>query len=104
MDSIPFNISAGDIAGFCAKWSISELALFGSALRSDFGPESDVDVLVTFNPDAKHTIFHLVRMQEELSAIFGREVDIVSRRGIEAGRNHIRRNEILGTAKAIYVA
>ncbi len=104
MEHNGIHVPAEKIAKFCGKWSIKELALFGSALRDDFGPQSDVDVLVTFKPEAKHTLFHLVRMQAELSVIFGREVDIVSRRGIEASRNYLRKNEILTTARAIYVA
>lgn len=104
MEHYGMNIPAEKIAQFCDKWSITELALFGSALRDDFDPSSDVDVLVTLKPEAKHTLFHLVRMQTELSEIFGRDVDIVSRRGIEASRNYLRKNEILSTARAIYVA
>ena len=81
-----------------------ELALFGSALRDDFGPESDVDVLVSFDRDAKLTLFDMSRMEEELEAMFGRRVDIVSRRGIEASRNHLRRKAILDSAEVIYGA
>jgi len=72
------------IAEFCQRWRVSRLALFGSVLRSDFRSESDIDVLVEFDPEAQHTLFDLVRMQEELKHIFGREVDLVSRRGLEA--------------------
>lgn len=92
------------IAEFCARWKVSEFALFGSALRGDFSESSDVDVLLTFSPDAGHTLFSMVRMKDELSDMFGREVDVVSRRGVESGRNPIRKKEILETAKAIYVA
>lgn len=90
------------IAEFCRKWKIREFALFGSVLREDFRPDSDIDVLVTFSKDARHTLFDLVHMENELKEIFGREVDIASRRGIEASRNYIRKNTILNSAEAVY--
>lgn len=90
------------IAEFCRKWKIREFALFGSVLREDFRPDSDVDVLVAFSEEARHTLFDLVHMENELKEIFGREVDIVSRRGIEASRNYIRKNTILNSAEAVY--
>ncbi|MEA3488511.1 MAG: nucleotidyltransferase domain-containing protein [Euryarchaeota archaeon] len=90
------------IAEFCKKWKIREFALFGSVLGIKFHADSDIDVLVTFDVDAKHTLFDLVHMQDELKEIFGREVDIVSRRGIESSRNYIRRDAILNSAEAIY--
>jgi predicted nucleotidyltransferase len=90
------------IAEFCKKWKIREFALFGSVLRIKFHADSDIDVLVTFDVAAKHTLFDLVHMQDELKEIFGREVDIVSRRGIESSRNYIRRDAILNSAEAIY--
>jgi predicted nucleotidyltransferase len=71
-------------------------------LRIRFHADSDIDVLVTFDVDAKHTLFDLVHMQDELKEIFGREVDIVSRRGIESSRNYIRRDAILNSAEEIY--
>jgi len=89
---------------FCQKWGITELAVFGSALRPDFGPASDVDVLVTFAPDSHPSLFDLVQMKEELEAILGREVDLVSRRGLESSRNYIRREAILGSAQVLYAA
>jgi len=89
---------------FCQKWRIAELALFGSALRPDFGPASDVDVLVTFAADAHPSLFDLVQMEEELEEIFGRTVDLVSRRGIESSRNYIRREAILRSAQVLYAA
>ena len=92
------------IADFCRRWKIAELALFGSVLREDFAPHSDVDVLVTFAPDAAWTLLDHVQMEEELAAILGREVDLVSRRGLERSENWIRRNEILTTAQPVYVS
>lgn len=90
------------IAAFCRRWQITELALFGSVLRDDFGADSDVDVLVSFGEGARHTLFDLDDMEHELKEIFGRKVDLVSRRGIEASRNYLRRNSILKSAQAIY--
>lgn len=89
---------------FCRRWQITELALFGSVLREDFGPDSDIDLLVLFSPDSRHTLFDMVQMQEELAGILGRQVDLVSRRGIEASRNPIRQRAILESAKVIYAA
>jgi uncharacterized protein len=92
------------LAAFCRKWQVTELALFGSVLRADFGPGSDIDVLVTFAPDARRSLFDLVTMQEELERVFGRPVDLVSRRGIEASRNYLRRQAILDSAEVVYGA
>jgi len=78
--------------------------LFGSVLSDDFGPDSDIDILVTFAPEAKRTLFDMVDMKEELEAIFGRKVDLVSRRGVESSRNPIRRKAILSSAKIVHVA
>jgi predicted nucleotidyltransferase len=98
------DIPRETIAQFCIKWKIREFAFFGSVLRDDFRPDSDIDVLVTFSDDAKHTLFDLVHMENELKEIFGREVDIVSRKGIESSRNYIRKNAILSSAEAVYAA
>ncbi len=92
------------ISEFCLKWKIAEFALFGSVLRDDFGPASDVDVLVSFTADARWSLLDHVEMQDELKAIFGRKVDLVSRRGIERSRNPIRRKDILESAEVVYAA
>ena len=89
------------IGRFCRRWRIVELALFGSVLREDFGPESDVDVLVTFAPDGGITFDNRAEMVDELSAIFGRPVDLVERTGI---RNPFRRHLILTTREVVYAA
>ena len=90
------------IAAFCERWRVTELALFGSVLRDDFGPDSDIDVLVSFDGRARRTLFDMVDMEEELKAIFGREVDLVSRRGIERSSNQLRRKAILESAETIH--
>ena len=92
------------IAAFCERWQVTEMALFGSVLRDDFGPDSDIDVLVAFEDGARHTLFDLVRMEKELKALFGREVDLAERVGIETSRNYIRRRAILQSAETIYAA
>ena len=92
------------IAEFCQRWQITEFALFGSVLRGNFHAHSDIDVLVTFAPDAAWTLFDHVDMQDELSLLFGRKVDLVSRRGIERSQNYRRRQAILESAMPIYVA
>lgn len=93
------------IVDFCQRWKITEFALFGSVLRDDFRPESsDVDVLVTFAPEARYSLFDLMDAQEELKGIFGREVDMVERPEIEKSENYIRRKHILTSAETVYVA
>ena len=98
----PIDVPRDKIAAFCKRWQVTELALFGSVLRDDFGPESDVDVLVGFGEGARHTLFDLDDMELELKEVFGREVDLVSRRGVEASSNYLRRNSILQSAQVIY--
>ncbi len=89
------------LAVFCRKWHIRELSLFGSALRDDFGPDSDLDFLVSFEPGATLDLFDLQEMKEELEACHGRPVDIVVK---EALRNPWRKREILNTAEVVYAA
>jgi predicted nucleotidyltransferase len=92
------------IREYCQKWSIRELCLFGSVLREDFRPDSDVDVLVTFTPGMRYSLFQLSRMQRELKAVIGREVDLVERSEVETSDNPIRRRNVLQTAQRIYAA
>jgi len=92
------------LAEFCRKWKITQLALFGSILREDFGPDSDVDVLVSFAPDADWGLFDHVAMEQELSALLGRKVDLVTRRAVERSTNRIRREAILASAEVVYAA
>jgi predicted nucleotidyltransferase len=86
---------------FCRKWRIEELALFGSVLRDDFSAASDVDVLVTFSPDAQLSLLDFVAMKEELQEILRRPIDLVSKGGL---RNPFRRHEILTTRQIVYAA
>ena len=90
------------LSAFCERWQITELALFGSVLRDDFRPDSDIDILVEFKKEARHTLLDIVQIQEELKAMVGREVDLVERAGVEESRNHLRRRAILDSAETIY--
>ena len=92
------------IRAYCERWKITEFAVFGSVLRDDFRPDSDIDVLVTFAPDAHWSLFDFIEAEEELQEILGRDVDLVSRRAIERSLNYLRRKEILSTTQVIYAA
>jgi predicted nucleotidyltransferase len=91
------------LAAFCRRWAVTELALFGSVLRDDFRSDSDVDVLVAFAPGARPGMFDLVDMEEELAGLFGRRVDLVTRRAVEESDNWIRRRAILASAVPLLV-
>ncbi len=96
-----FRIPRKKIAEFCKRWSIIEFSLFGSAIRDDFRPTSDVDVLVSIDPKAKIGLFEIAEMVIELEEMFKRPVDFVEKEGL---RNPYRRSEILNTARVIYAA
>ena len=101
MSHAKIDLPMDKISQFCTKWKISELALFGSVLREDFGPDSDVDVLIEFAENAGWSLFEWVDMIEELKSIFGREIDLASKRGL---RNPFRRHQILTTREIVYAA
>lgn len=104
MGKAKIDLPKDKIADFCKKWKVHEFALFGSVLRDDFRPDSDVDVLVDFEPDARRSLFDLGTMVDDLQKIFGREVDLLTRKAVEQSRNYIRRKEILSSVEVIYVA
>lgn len=104
MQSLPVQIPWDELKVFCQRWKIDELFLFGSVLREDFRPNSDIDMMVSFASEAPWGLLEFVRMQRELERLFGREVDLVTKRSIEHSENWIRRQEILGSAQSIYVA
>jgi predicted nucleotidyltransferase len=104
MGKARIEIPKGKIAEFCEKWEVRELAFFGSVLRDDFRPDSDIDVIVDFKPDTSRTLFDLVSMIDELKDILGREVDLMTRRAVEQSRNYIRRKEILSTMEVVHVS
>jgi uncharacterized protein len=98
-DAIPLPYAR--LVEFCQRWKIRELAVFGSVLRSDFSPESDIDLLVTFDQDAQWSLLDHVQMQNELKTLLGRDVDLVSRRALERSQNPVRREAILESAQTL---
>ncbi len=90
------------IKEFCDRWQVIEFALFGSVLRDDFRPDSDIDVMVQFHSDAHPTFGTLDQMEAELTTIFQRDIDLITRQGIKTSRNYLRRQEILSSAQVIY--
>lgn len=100
---VQISIPQSEIADFCRRWKVCEFYLFGSVLRDDFRPDSDVDVMVTFAADAQWG-FEFVEMKRELEQIFHRQVDLLTKAAIEESHNWIRQKEILETARLVYVA
>ena len=96
---LAIEIPNDKIVDFCHKWKIDEFGLFGSVIRDDFTPDSDVDVCVTFASDANPSLYDLAIMEEELKEIFGRKVDLVEKAGL---RNPFRRREILRSLEIVY--
>ncbi len=89
------------IEEFCHRWKVAEFALFGSVLREDFRPDSDVDVLVTLQPNNGLSLYDWIDMIDELKEMFGRDVDLVDKEGL---KNPIRRKRILETCEVVYAA
>lgn len=102
MNDLVEMLPMAEIGKFCQRWRTRELALFGSALRTDFKPGSDIDLIVTFEDDADWSLLDHIRMQQELEALLQRDVDLVSRRAVEKSQNWLRRREILSTASVIF--
>ena len=96
------TINPDQLEEFCQRRHIIELALFGSVLRDDFRPDSDIDILITFTPNVKISLLDLVDMQYELEELSHRSVDLLTKKSVINSANWIRRNEILNTAKIIY--
>ncbi|MDP2974672.1 MAG: nucleotidyltransferase family protein [Anaerolineales bacterium] len=103
MAELKIEIPKKELAEFCRRNHIRKLALFGSVLRDDFRPDSDVDVLVEFEP-GKTPGFAFITMQDELKEILKRDVDLLTFKSIESSRNYIRREAILSSAREVYVA
>jgi hypothetical protein len=101
MDTPRIPIPRDQVAAFCEKWRVTELALFGSVLSDEFRPDSDVDVLVTFEPDAPWTLTHLVRMRDELESLLGRHVDLVEKGALH---NPYIRKHVLDSCQVVYAA
>jgi len=99
---VKLNFSRQALGQFCREHGIARLELFGSALREDFRADSDVDLLAMLRADARPTLLDWADMQEKLADLFGRRVDLLSRRAIERSRNLYRKQSILSTAMSIY--
>jgi len=96
------GLSSQEVANFCQQWGITKMALFGSILRDDFQASSDIDLLLTFAPNARQGLLTLAKIKHELEACLNRPIDLASEASILASDNWIRQQEILGTAQAIY--
>ncbi|MDL1944956.1 nucleotidyltransferase [Chloroflexi bacterium CFX2] len=103
MDKIKLNIPRRKLAAFCRKYNIQKLAFFGSVLREDFKSSSDVDVLVEFKKGCTPGLAFYA-MPDELKKILGRNVDLLTYKGVKSSRNPIRRKAILDSAQVYYVA
>lgn len=99
-----FPLGKEDVVEFCQKWQITELALFGSILGDDFTPQSDVDVLITFAPRTRRSLFDLIQIRDELAQLSGRKVDVLTRKSVEQSHNWLRKQNILNSARVIYVS
>jgi predicted nucleotidyltransferase len=98
------NIDRVVLTSICARFKVKELSLFGSSARGDFRPDSDVDILVDFLPDETPSLFDMVELREELKALFGREVDLVSKDALLKHHNTIRKKSILEKTEMLYAA
>lgn len=98
---LAIDVPYAEIEAFCRKWHVCEFSLFGSVLRDDFRPDSDIDVLITFDKDARVSLWDMNEMEEELVHLFGRSVDLLTKNGL---RNPFRRHSILNNRRIVYAA
>ncbi|MDQ3281172.1 MAG: nucleotidyltransferase domain-containing protein [Acidobacteriota bacterium] len=99
MPPLAIEIDKDKLRDFCRRWKITEFALFGSAVRpGEFRRDSDVDVLLSYADDAGWSLFDHVQMRDELCSIFGRDVDLLTRRAVEHSMNPYRQRAILSSA------
>ena len=96
------EIPSSQLKEFCQRWHINRLELFGSAVGGSFAQDSDVDLLVEFDPDFHRTLSDQIQMQQELEELFGRDVDFIVRKTIEASPNPHKRESILNHTQVIY--
>jgi len=96
------ELPIAQIQDFCQRWHITEFALFGSVLRDDFRPDSDIDILVRFSPSFRRGLEETLQMRQELQTLFNRKVDLIDKTAIERSENWLRRKNILESARAIY--
>jgi predicted nucleotidyltransferase len=102
MAIVGIRASQAELGAFCRKWKVVELGVFGSVAKGEDRPDSDLDVIVSFGDGASWGLFDLVRMEDELSALVGRRVDLVERRAVETSPNYIRRRSILNSVVPLY--
>lgn len=100
MAPVALELPLDTLADFCRRWKIVELSIFGSALREDFGPKSDIDLLVEFAPDARIGLLAFAAIQRELSDLLGRRVDLVPKSGLKP----LIRDQVLASAKVLYAS
>jgi uncharacterized protein len=94
------HIAADSLANLCREFGVAELSVFGSVLRPDFRPDSDIDLLVVFRPGLPVGLFHLLRLQQRLTELLGRPVDLVPKAGLKP----LIRDEVLASARLLYAA
>ena len=104
MTAVDLGVSQEQVERFCGRWKIGRLAVFGSAAEGKLRPDSDIDLLVTFIPDADWTMFDHFAMEDKLCELFAREVDLVNVRALEENLNPVYRREIIRSARQIYAA
>ena len=102
MPTLAIELPRETLAAFCEKWQIHELAVFGSALRPDFRPDSDLDLLVTFEAGARLSLWDIIAAEQELAELLGRPVDLVEKCAVENSENWIRKHHILQSAHVVY--
>ncbi len=99
------NMDYEKLKALCVRFRVKELLIFGSAVGGDVGPDSDVDLLVDFEPDATPSLFDMVELREELKGLFGgREIDLVSKDALLNHHNPIRKKGILRKTEMLYAA
>jgi len=101
-ENLRIEIPQAEVEAFCRQWQIVRLELFGSVLRDDFRPDSDVDVLVTFDEHVKPRLGDLLHMEDELRKLLGRSVDLGTRKSVQQDANYLRRRAILASTLVIY--
>jgi uncharacterized protein len=96
------GLSNQEIVNLCHQWGITKMALFGSILRDDFRADSDIDLLITFAPNARQGLLTLAKIKHELESRLNRSIDLVPEASIQMSDNWIRQREILNSAQTIY--
>ncbi|MEI6426848.1 MAG: nucleotidyltransferase domain-containing protein [Pseudanabaena sp. ELA607] len=100
---LALNLPIEQIEAFCQYWQIQELYVFGSILRDDFCDDSDIDFLYSLSSTVSWSFSNLLRAEQDLSAIVGRDVDLVSKKSIDRDRNWLRRQNIFNSMRLVYV-